>query len=96
MRDWREFDGALVEQREAILVQSRIAIDTSLEIAFSPMHWILSRKFPFSRSTPLVTMQKRGLQCLQSLPKMETRAWITWRPCYQRTGARPLPRSVSA
>ena len=87
---------ALIEQREAILVQSRITINIRLKIAFSPMHWILSWKFHFSRSKPLVTIQKCGLQCLQSLPKMEIPDWITWRPCYQPTGARPFPRSALA
>ena len=79
---WREFDEALIERSEAKLGQYRISLDTNLKITSSC-------------STTLTTIQKRGVPGLQSLPKMEKRGWITWRPCYQRTGARPLPRSVS-
>ena len=35
-------------------------------------------------------IQKHGLPGLQSLPKMESQDWITWRWYYQPTGARPL------
>ena len=47
-------------------------------------------KISLSCRTPSVTIQKHGLPDLQFLPKMESQDWITWRLCYQPTGAHPL------
>ena len=55
-----------------------------------PMHWMLSWKFPYLAGHFQLEFKSMVFQIFSSSQKLESQDWITWRLCYQPTGAHPL------